>query len=422
MTVLSKTQFISKTEIIPSHARRSSNSAKLITSEAFHVFNRKNSFLANSSDSGNEDQKTRLASNQTFTHSITFPKEKTWLDTAKEAWMSLPGKLNIIREIEAPDGSKFAAPSKDTLFYLAKFIETDILSDYGLLKDKYLFEQIVEKKQGWIRIRFISSLRRVKQKAKDWRIVSLALALFGAKNKFEISECGQKVRRLAPIGEEVYQKHAASTKEKTKIIVIKIPQQGVINQDFIKHLVSCPENNVTPQSIEVLVPGEPMSKYLNSYAVHIPDIGRTLCAAVEYDCENSARKAVKHINGRYATIRSAVLGNKVKRILYNAKTIADDNRVFLGEKLGFTICCKELLFGDVSEPVKNDDSKSVKSEDDASSGCGSSVLTSRLQSNDSTFFKYEKHLMKKRTSTLSGYEKIQVGDRVQQKCAIQLIN
>ena len=226
----------------------------------------------------------------------------------------MTSKNDVIRKITAPDDTIVTAPSDDTLNYLAQFIETDILSDTGLLRDKYLFEQINEKKTGWIRIRFISSLRRVKQKCKDWRVVAIALA--GIKGKtLEVSECGQKVRRLTPIDVCVYQKHAANQKEKTKIIVIKIPQQALMNGDFIKHLVSCKDNNVEPTGIEVIFPGEPMSKYLNSYAVHIPDIGKTICAAVEYDSEDSARQAVKHINGRYTTMRSAVLGNKVKRIL-----------------------------------------------------------------------------------------------------------
>merc|ERR1711893_424585 len=171
-----------------------------------------------------------------------------------------------------------------------------------------------------------------------------------------------------------------------------------------------------------IFPGEPMSKYLNSYAVHIPDIGKTICAAVEYNSEDSARQAVKHINGRYTTMRSAVLGNKVKRILYNPKTIADDYRIFVGDKPGFSICCQDSLHQAPKEQQKLEKStESVSSEDDASSGCGSSVLTSRLQSNDSHFFKFEKNLIKKKHMTITGVEKKQVGDRVQQRCAIQLM-
>jgi len=328
MTVLQKTQFISRTEITPSHARRS---PKLVTSEAFfHI--KPHQFVTSSSDSGNEQ-------NQTFTQSVSIDRCETWLDRTK---LGLKTSKNLIRKLTAPDETNVTVPSDDTLKFLANFIETDILSDMGLLRDKYLFEQINEKKTGWIRIRFISSLRRVKQKCKDWRVVAIALAHLQG-SEIEVSECGFKVRRLSPIGECVYQKHANNQKEKTKIIVIKVPHQALLDGGFIKHLVSCKDNNVEPTGIEVIFPGEPMSKYLNSYAVHIPDIGKTICAAVEYDSEESARQAVKHINGRYTTMRSAVLGNKVKRILYNPKTIAEDYRIFLGEKPGFSICCQDSL-------------------------------------------------------------------------------
>ena len=105
-------------------------------------------------------------------------------------------KVALSRHSIGPDGEYFVSPDTNFLKNLAQFIQDQVFSNEGLKKDRYLLQQIVQKKYGWISLKFLSGLRKVKQLTKNWRVIALALALYHNSRELEVSSCGTKVRRI----------------------------------------------------------------------------------------------------------------------------------------------------------------------------------------------------------------------------------
>jgi len=257
---------------------------------------------------------------------------------------------------------EIAVPDKNQLKKIADYIQYDILSDYGLIRDKYIFQQLFEKKNSWVSIKFLSSFRRVKQLAKDWRVVAFAFCFYADLGFLEISKCGLKLRRKVPVGQIVKDTHKQKSTQKTKMVVIKIHDVIFRNEALLKTFLGSAQHGIYPVNFEKIVPGHEIKGMNKSYSTHIPDLGTTNCCIVDYNCEDHARQMVRNINSQNEVIRAAVLANRVKKTLYDPKK----QEQFRKSSASSGICTESIRTFN-TEGTKVRDGRNV-----SSSGCGSS--------------------------------------------------
>jgi len=297
--------------------------------------------------------KTYFSSSASFTPN----NNEAWYDRIRSTWLNNLDQIDS-KSIRSPINDDITAPNKDFLKKIADYIQYDVLSDYGLIRDKYIFAQLFEKKSTWVSIKFLSSFRRVKQLAKDWRIVALALCLFADLGFLEISKCGTKLRRLVPVSQSVRDTHKQKNTEKTKMVVIKIHDVIFRNEALLKTFLGSGTHGIIPKNFEKVVPGVEVKGMNKSYSTHIPDLGKTNCCIVDYKSEDDARQMVRNINGQNDVIRAAVLASRVKKTLYDAKKIEQFRK---SSSASSGIC---------TESVRTFKSKESEERTTSSSGCG----------------------------------------------------
>jgi hypothetical protein len=80
-------------------------------------------------------------------------------------------------------------------------------SDENLLKDSFLMKHINRNKQGYVSLKLVASLRKVKALTKDWRIVLMSIK---QSTELALNEEESKVRRITATPQVDYT-HAAKT-------------------------------------------------------------------------------------------------------------------------------------------------------------------------------------------------------------------
>ncbi|GFY54851.1 la-related protein 6 [Trichonephila inaurata madagascariensis] len=105
----------------------------------------------------------------------------------------------------------FIAPSDELRNKILKQVEY-LFSDSNLPKDKFLLKHICRNKEGYVSLKLISSLRKVKALTKDWKVVAYSLE---KSEKLQMNSEKTKIRRLEPLPE------SAEETNMKKVIVIK---------------------------------------------------------------------------------------------------------------------------------------------------------------------------------------------------------
>ena len=150
--------------------------------------------------------------------------------------------------------------------------------DENLLKDSFLMKHINRNKQGYVSLKLVSSLRKVKAITKDWTTVQESVR---HSTLLEVNDDGTKIRRLAPVPQVDY-----SRLPKTIIITDyenEEPTVGELEVEFRRH------GNVT--AVQILQPGKAIPLDVKSCRTQHPAIGKELCILVEYETAEAAKRA-----------------------------------------------------------------------------------------------------------------------------------
>ena len=150
--------------------------------------------------------------------------------------------------------------------------------DENLLKDSFLMKHINRNKQGYVSLKLVSSLRKVKAITKDWTTVQESVR---HSTLLELNEDGTKIRRLAPVPQVDY-----SRLPKTIIITnyeSQEPKVEDIEAEFRRH------GNVA--GVQILQPGKAIPLDVKSCRAQHPAIGKEVCILVEYETAESAKRA-----------------------------------------------------------------------------------------------------------------------------------
>lgn len=151
--------------------------------------------------------------------------------------------------------------------------------DENLLKDSFLMKHINRNKQGYVSLKLVSSLRKVKAITKDWTIVQESVR---TSSLLQLNEDGTKIRRLAPVPQIDY-----SRLPKTIIITnypSEDPSVDQVQKEFSRH------GEVAV--VQFLQPGKAIPLDVKSCRTQHPAIGKEPCILVQYKSAEAAKQAV----------------------------------------------------------------------------------------------------------------------------------
>ena len=156
-------------------------------------------------------------------------------------------------------------------------------SDENLRKDAFLMKHIARNKQGFVSLKLVASLRKIKSITKDCKMVADGIKYSKC---LELSEDGTKVRRLDPIPTVDY-----SSIPKT-IIVTKY---SINNDDDLDVVQIQDEYSRYGQVSRVIIlyPGKSVPLFVKSCKSRFPCIGKEVCILVEYETVEMAKRAYK---------------------------------------------------------------------------------------------------------------------------------
>lgn len=153
-------------------------------------------------------------------------------------------------------------------------------SDDNLLKDAFLMKHIARNKHGFVSLKLVASLRKIKSLTKDCKLVAESIK---HSKLLELNEDSTKVRRIDAVPDVDY-----SGIPKTIIITqyqVNNPEVSQIHHEYSRYgEVAC---------VTVLHPGKSVPLYVKSCKSRFPCIGKEVCILVEYRTIEMAKRAFK---------------------------------------------------------------------------------------------------------------------------------
>lgn len=190
-------------------------------------------------------------------------------------------------------------------------------SDECLSKNAYLLKHIQQHKDGYISVRRVAGLKRIKTLTKD---VALITESVRQSSKLELSADQTMMRRRdRRLPNNIEVQPAAR-----KVIGINLPQE-LPTVETVASLFK-PYGELT--QVTVIKPGTDLPHGLSSFRSWVPDLGVKYCALVEFENQDDAQKACREINMRNREVnkfRVALLKNgaRLRRTLY--RVYKDEN-------------------------------------------------------------------------------------------------
>lgn len=156
-------------------------------------------------------------------------------------------------------------------------------SDENLLKDSFLLKHINRNKQGYVSLKLVASLRKIKSLTKDWEVVLEAVI---CSDLLDINAEKTKIRRKAP-PPQIDMSHVNKTLVATNLsndnTTVAQLEQIFGRYGGIQH-------------VRILQPGKAVPIDVKKYKSSHPDIGKQLCAIVEYDTVEAANTAQQKLD------------------------------------------------------------------------------------------------------------------------------
>ncbi|XP_078485481.1 la-related protein 6 [Ciona intestinalis] len=199
---------------------------------------------------------------------------------------------------------------------------TDILeyyfSDDCLSRNGYLLKQISQNEEGYVSIKRIAALKRMKSLTRDIRTVVYCARL---SEKLELSEDSMMIRRKQPLPSSLEPPRLIRT-----VIAINLP----LPIPTIESVTSLFSIYGDLAQVRVLKPGKTLPPYLRDYTAWVPDLGKEYCALIEFETQEEAQGACREINMKnrdFNSLRVALLkpGARLRRTLYRKYKGEGDN-------------------------------------------------------------------------------------------------
>ncbi|XP_078492055.1 uncharacterized protein LOC100175449 [Ciona intestinalis] len=164
---------------------------------------------------------------------------------------------------------------------IAKQIEYYLSDDY-LMKDKYLLRQIRCKKDGYVSIKLITSFKKVKKLTRDWAVVRSAIVRLST--TVVVSSEGLRIRRRANLSENL-----RKPRQLTSVLAIRLPSE----YNSVEKVTSLFALFGEIGFVRLLRSDKEVPCDLRNYATQVHDIGKSLCAVVDFDQSEDALASVR---------------------------------------------------------------------------------------------------------------------------------
>lgn len=198
-------------------------------------------------------------------------------------------KGNVIdknkKEEEDEEESPFEPPDDDLVKRIVDQVEF-YFSDENIAKDAFLLKHVRRNKEGYVSLKLISSFKRVKHLAKNWRVVAYSLQ---KSTKLEVNEAKTKLRRVDPLPP-----FDQTTPSRT-IVVINLP----MDKPTIENVAEIFREFGEIALIRILRPGSSIPADVRSFANKHPEMNGTTSALIEFDRTESAKLAIDRMNDEY---------------------------------------------------------------------------------------------------------------------------
>ncbi|KAM6948374.1 la-related protein 6-like [Aplochiton taeniatus] len=166
------------------------------------------------------------------------------------------------------------------------------LSDHHLAEDGFLLKHVQKNRQGYVSLKLLTSFKKMKELTRDWR-VTLAGARYS--DRLEVNEEGTKVRRQQTVPKWLLTAPTSKLLLAWNLfgdttaddILAQGPDSPRVLERTLKRFNA--HGNVT--SLRILRPDKELPLDLRRHAKRHSELGRRLCAVVEFDCLEGARKA-----------------------------------------------------------------------------------------------------------------------------------
>lgn len=152
-------------------------------------------------------------------------------------------------------------------------------SDVNITKDAFLLKHVKRNKEGYVSLKLISSFKRVKHLARDWRVVAYALK---QSTKLEINEAGTKLRRVDPLPA-----YDQTTPSRT-VVAINLPHDKPTIESVAELFRCCGDIAL----VRILRPGNPIPADVRAFVAKHPEMHGVVSALVEFVRTESAMTAV----------------------------------------------------------------------------------------------------------------------------------
>jgi len=180
------------------------------------------------------------------------------------------------------DDENWIPPGDELVQKIIKQVEF-YFSDANILKDAFLLKHVRRNKEGYVSLKLITSFKKMKSLTKDWRAVRHSIK---QSSQLVTNEEGTKVKRVKPLPE-----YDETTPSRT-VVVINLPMSEPTIESIADLFNTCGDIAL----IRILRPGKPLPQDVKKHQTTHPELGTTVCAVVEFEKSESARKAVESHN------------------------------------------------------------------------------------------------------------------------------
>ncbi|XP_064903906.1 uncharacterized protein LOC106146083, partial [Columba livia] len=182
------------------------------------------------------------------------------------------------------------------------------LSDENLAKDAFLLKHVQKNKMGFVRIKLLTSFKKVKFLTRDWKLTLYTLRF---SELLGTNEEGTKVWRRVPIPESRLSIRPSKLLLAWELLRCEQDALSLLQKNFLETITRMFSPFGAIASIHILLPGRKLPSDACKYALRFPELLSRCCSLVEYESLGSSHRALVelgHLGGQ--SIRVVPLSRK----------------------------------------------------------------------------------------------------------------
>jgi la-related protein 6 len=185
---------------------------------------------------------------------------------------------DVVNKSGSDDDQPIEIPDDDFCEKIVEQVEF-YFSDDSLLKDAFLLKHVRRNKEGFVSLKLVSSFKRVRALAKDWRVVGVAIKR--KSKKIELNDIETKIRRLDPL--PLYDE---TTPSRT-VVATNLPFDKLTIEKVSDIFSKCGEIAL----VRILRPNCPIPADVRQFVNKHPELQQNECALIEFTESSAARRA-----------------------------------------------------------------------------------------------------------------------------------